>query len=88
MMFVTACIAPSLRSTSLAIGKEYQHLENTMKNKMKTFFIIVLVAAITLLLYVIRTMINLFILIEAEINRISEEVKTVHEKVVENGDRD
>lgn len=59
-----------------------------MKNKMKTFLILVLVAAITLLLYVIRKMINLFMLIEAEINRISEEVKTVHEKVVKNGDRD
>ena len=69
-------------------GTEYQHLENTMKNKMKTFLILVLVAAITLLLYVIRKMINIFILIEAEINRISEEVKTVHEKVVKDGDRD
>lgn len=59
-----------------------------MKNKMKTFLILVLVAAITLLLYVIRKMINIFILIEAEINRISEEVKTVHEKVVKDGDRD
>lgn len=59
-----------------------------MKNKMKTFLILVLVAAITLLLYVIRKMINLFILIESEINRISEEVKTVHEKVVKDGDRD
>lgn len=69
-------------------GTEYQHLENTMKNKMKTFLILVLVAAITLLLYVIRKMINLFILIEAEVNRLSEEVKTVHEKVVKDGDRD
>lgn len=59
-----------------------------MKNKMKTFLILVLVAAITLLLYVIRKMINLFILIEAEVNRLSEEVKTVHEKVVKDGDRD
>ena len=59
-----------------------------MKNKMKTFLILVLVAAITLLLYVIRKMINIFILIEAEINRISKEVKTVHEKVVKDGDRD
>ena len=59
-----------------------------MKNKMKTFLILVLVAAITLLLYVIRKMINIFILIEAEINRLSEEVKTVHEKVVKDGDRD
>lgn len=59
-----------------------------MKNKMKTFLILVLVASITLLLYVIRKMINIFILIEAEINRISEEVKTVHEKVVKDGDRD
>ena len=59
-----------------------------MKNKMKMFLILVLVAAITLLLYVIRKMINIFILIEAEINRISEEVKTVHEKVVKDGDRD
>lgn len=55
---------------------------------MKTFIIIVLVATITLLLYVIRKMINIFYLIEAEINHISEEVKTVHEKVVKNGDRD
>lgn len=69
-------------------GTEYQHLENTMKNKMKTFLIVVLVVAITLLLYVIRKMINIFVLIEAEINRISEEVKTVHEKVVKDGDRD
>lgn len=88
MMFVMACIVPSLRSTSLVTGTEYQHLENTMKNKMKTFLILVLVAAITLLLYVIRKMINLFILIEAEVNRLSEEVKTVHEKVVKDGDRD
>lgn len=67
---------------------EYQHLENTIKNKMKTFLILVLVASFTLLLYVTRKMINIFILIEAEINRISEEVKTVHEKVVKDGDRD
>ena len=59
-----------------------------MKNKMKTFFIIVLVAAITLLLYVIRKMINLFILIEAEVNRLREEFNAINEKVVENGDRD
>lgn len=59
-----------------------------MKNKMKTFLILVLVASITLLLYVIRKMINLFMLIEAEVNRLSEEVKTVHEKVVKDGDRD
>lgn len=59
-----------------------------MKNKMKTFLIVILVVAITLLLYVIRKMINIFVLIEAEINRISEEVKTVHEKVVKDGDRD
>ena len=55
---------------------------------MKTFLIIVLVAAIALLLYVICKMISIFYLIEAEINRISEEVETVHEKVVKNGDRD
>lgn len=55
---------------------------------MKTFLIIVLIAVITLLLYVIRKMITIFYLIEAEINRISEEVKTVHKKVVKNGDRD
>lgn len=69
-------------------GTEYQHLENTTKNKMKTFLIIVLVAATTLLLYVIRKMITIFYLIEAEINRISEEVNTIHEKVVKNGDCD
>lgn len=87
-MFVTAYIVPSLRSTSLVTVTEYQHLENTIKNKMKTFLILVLVASFTLLLYVTRKMINIFILIEAEINRISEEVKTVHEKVVKDGDRD
>lgn len=59
-----------------------------MKNKMKTFFIIVLVAAITLLLYAIRKLINLFILIEAEVNRLREEFNAINEKVVENGDRD
>lgn len=55
---------------------------------MKTFIIIVLVAAITLLMYIIRKIITIFYLIETEINRISEEVKTVHEKVVKNGDCD